>query len=437
MSVHGRFLRRARLDPSRVALEMPSTRFTYAQVRTMAASAARSLQARGVTRGSLVATGVDEGHLMIIAQLAVMLAGGAFVPIDPNFPTPRMAHMLADSQSSFVIVREGDLSKFTQAINLDTTPLGSGEKESVGDSRAPPTCIDIKDLFDGAGVDGCDARAQDEARGGGEWWSGLEEEEGRDGDVCWIYYTSGSTGPPKGVLCEHRCAVNYLDNHPLFAPYPGHETTDAQAGAQIHTDTDTDTDAQSWHDSKRRRCREAGEGEVDHGCQLLGQERGGRPRVLVPSSFTFDPSAGDIFATLAQGGVLCLASRGEMLGDLGGCLASLSITHVCSTPAVWRTVTREARELPHLRVVALGGEPMPDALVSKWAGTVTLLNLYGTTEATVYQLVRRMAVGDSPKLLGSPVCTGVGFSLLYIPAPRIARGCRVEFGPLYASPLLN
>ena len=426
--MHGRFLRCARLGPSRVALETPSKRLTYAQVRAMAASAARSLQARGVTRGCHVATGVDEGHLMIIAQLAVLLAGGAFVPIDPNFPTPRIAHMLADSQSSFVIVREGDLSKFAQAINLDTTPLGNGEKERVvGGSRAPPTCIDIMDLFVLAGVDGCDACAQDEARGGGEWWSGLEEEEGRDGDVCWIYYTSGSTGPPKGVLCEHRCAVNYLDNHPLFSPFPGLETTDAQTHAQTHTDTDTDTDAQSWHDNKRRRCREAGEEEVDHGCQLLGQERGGRPRVLVPSSFTFDPSAGDIFATLAQGGVLCLASRGEMLGDLGGCLASLSITHVCSTPAVWRTVTREARELPHLRVVALGGEPMPDALVSKWAGTVTLLNLYGTTEATVYQLVRRMAVGDSPKLLGSAVCMGVGFSL----------GCRVEFGPLYASPLLK
>jgi non-ribosomal peptide synthetase component F len=76
-----------------------------------------------------------------------------------------------------------------------------------------------------------------------------------------------------------------------------------------------------------------------------------------------------------------------MLSDLGACLSCFAITHVCSTPAVWRTVTMDPSELAHLRVVALGGEAMSDALISQWAGAVTLLNLYGTTEATVYQLV--------------------------------------------------
>ena len=75
-TVHGRFLRSARRHPSRVALELPSAQFTYAQVRAMATAAARRLQARGVARGCVVATCVDEGHLMIITQLAVLLAGG-------------------------------------------------------------------------------------------------------------------------------------------------------------------------------------------------------------------------------------------------------------------------------------------------------------------------------------------------------------------------
>ena len=80
-SVHGLFLRSVHRHPSRIALELQhgaQTRFTYAQVRTMASAAARKLRTRGVGPGSVVATFVDEGHLMIITQLAVLSAGTSF-----------------------------------------------------------------------------------------------------------------------------------------------------------------------------------------------------------------------------------------------------------------------------------------------------------------------------------------------------------------------
>ena len=114
-TVHGLFLRSASRHPKRIALQFhhnfhvcdhPSLSqtanfFTYAQVRIMATAAARVLQGRGVGPRCIVATCVDEGHLMIITQLAILLAGGAFVPVDPNFPNQRIAYMLQDSQASF------------------------------------------------------------------------------------------------------------------------------------------------------------------------------------------------------------------------------------------------------------------------------------------------------------------------------------------------
>ncbi len=62
-------------------------------------------------------------------------------------------------------------------------------------------------------------------------------------------------------------------------------------------------------------------------------------------------TAADIFGALARGYVVCVAGRGEIKSDLGGCLTSLAVTHVCSTPALWRSVClcaweegREGRE---------------------------------------------------------------------------------------------
>jgi len=342
---------------------------------------------------------------MIITQLAILLAGGAFVPIDPTFPPHRIAYIMHDSQSSFVIARGGDLSKITQAMQMDAgckdwssagclfcgTEQGVADRKKALPPRVSPVCIDVIDVIDvkdlavDVTVSGDQGRsAQEHDKEGSE---GRDEAEGSEGKaICWIYYTSGSTGQPKGVLCEHESAAAYLKNHPLFAPDTPNDATFA--------DTQVNTNA---HDSKRQCCSVVGN---EHGHPHTYADR--QLRVLVPSSFTFDPSAGDIFGTLAHGGVLCVAPRAAMLADLGGCLASFGVTHVCSTPAVWRTVTHEPGELA-LRVVALGGEPMSDAVVARWAGAVKLLNLYGTTEATVYQVLHRMREGDSPKLLGTPL----------------------------------
>ena len=131
-------------------------------------------------------------------------------------------------------------------------------------------------------------------------------------------------------------------------------------------------------------------------------------RAFVGTSNIFDPSAGLAFAALAQGAAVCVAPFAETLGRLRECIALTRATHACSTPAVWALFdtarddgalarsaqessateigARPERDCSALETVMLGGEPMPPALVREWLRRgVTLINTYGTTEATVYQ----------------------------------------------------
>ncbi|KAJ1529025.1 hypothetical protein HK405_002454, partial [Cladochytrium tenue] len=121
--------------------------------------------------------------------------------------------------------------------------------------------------------------------------------------------------------------------------------------------------------------------------------------VFVASPHTFDPALGDALAALAAGATVASARRSATFAALGKCLSSTLATHVCATPAAFGTLGDGGwgpDELPALRVVALGGEPMPAAVAARWAGRVRLLNTYGVTECCVYQTVAEVAVDAHP-----------------------------------------
>ncbi|CAE7394726.1 ppsB [Symbiodinium sp. CCMP2456] len=167
-------------------------------------------------------------------------------------------------------------------------------------------------------------------------------------DLCYVQFTSGSTGKPKGVLCEHRQAVWYALS------------------------------------------KAVAEGVDESSCLML------------TASFTFDPCQGDIFCALVSGAVLALVPRVRLLQDLTQVLRESQASHLCATPALWRLVDPDA-ELPHLRVLALGGEKMPPAIIQKWAPLLQLRNVYGVTEATVYQTAMQMTAETRPQTAGWPL----------------------------------
>ena len=167
-------------------------------------------------------------------------------------------------------------------------------------------------------------------------------------DLCYVQFTSGSTGKPKGVLCEHRQAVWYA-------------------------------------------LSKAAEEDVNESSCLL-----------LTAAFTFDPCQGDIFCALVSGAKLALAQRVRLLQDLTQVICQSEATHVCATPALWRLVDSDVH-LPRLRCLSLGGEKMPPATIQRWAGQLQLRNIYGVTEATVYQAAMQMSSETGSQVAGRPL----------------------------------
>ena len=153
-------------------------------------------------------------------------------------------------------------------------------------------------------------------------------------------------------------------------------------------------------------------------------------RVLLASAITFDPCFSDVLATFAASGTICVASRGSLHGGgMTGLLQQLKITHVLCTPTLWSTVEGDANSIEglNLKVVALGGEPIPRAMIGRWARQrrvdcsgldwaynceyPRLCATYGVTEACVYQTFGEVVLGDTSDNEQARRGNAVGFPL--------------------------
>ena len=178
--IHGLFERQAERSPDSVALACDGHELTYAELNRRANRLARGLRLSGLERGAPVGLCVERSARMMVAVLAVLKAGGAFVPLDPSYPTERLQFMLKDSGARLVILERATAAR-----------LGVGGVGTI--------------LLD------------DEGAFAGESDANLALELTGD-DLCYLLYTSGSTGRPKGVLGMHRGTTNRL--HWMWEAYP-------------------------------------------------------------------------------------------------------------------------------------------------------------------------------------------------------------------------
>eukprot|EP00440_Ansanella_granifera_P030972 gb/GFBE01033633.1/.p1 GENE.gb/GFBE01033633.1/~~gb/GFBE01033633.1/.p1 ORF type:complete len:332 (+),score=53.49 gb/GFBE01033633.1/:1-996(+) len=261
--------------------------------------------------GDVLAVAIDDGPYLALAELAAWRKGMVLVPLDPHDPVSRLQHVYSEAGASCIVTKDwGDAKKLSEVgVVLDLSlevPLDCTD--------AAPTDVDVA----------------------------LEPEA-----EAYMWFTSGSTGQPKGVLVSHRAFRNWC-----IVKNPPHAITASSI-------------------------------------------------VLIASASTFDPSIGDIFATLAVGGTVAVAPRMLFFANLGWAINRLEVTHVTCTPSLWQSL-EAALELPSLTTVCLGGERSPQPLLDSWASKLVLLNTYGTTECTVWQTLRRMRVGDRATLVGQP-----------------------------------
>ena len=177
LAVHELIEAQASRAPDRIALTWQGVGLSYGALEARANRIAHSIRARGIGRGALVGLHVKRGPDMIAAMLAVLKSGAAYVPLDPSYPSDRLAFMAADAELALLLT-EASLQPALAWPRARTLFLDSDNSHIA----AQPG---IRLARDGSSC-------------------GPE-------DPAYVIYTSGSTGKPKGVLVPHRAVVNFLE----------------------------------------------------------------------------------------------------------------------------------------------------------------------------------------------------------------------------------
>jgi len=169
-------------QPLAIALKHGQQSASFKQLQEKSNQLANRLVEQGVIRDQAVGVLFERGNDMIIAMIAIMKAGGAFLPLDPDYPTDRLAYMIEDSAASLVISDQSLRSRWEE---IDSHLLTHTQELSDSNmaSSVSPLYMDTLD------------------------WQGLSkakpEVELLPEQLAYIIYTSGSTGKPKGVAIAH------------------------------------------------------------------------------------------------------------------------------------------------------------------------------------------------------------------------------------------
>lgn len=159
--------------PDAVAISMGTKFLQYDQLNAQANQLARYLQTLGAKPGATVGIGFDRSLEMVVALLAVMKTGAAYVPLDPEFPRDRIRFMAQNASVAAVLTT----SKLSDRFDTRICRLLCPDREA--ERIAQEAEHDLSPV----------ATPQ---------------------DLAYILYTSGSTGQPKGVEIPHRALVNFL-----------------------------------------------------------------------------------------------------------------------------------------------------------------------------------------------------------------------------------
>ena len=172
--IHELFMEQAAKTPDRIALIAGKEKYTYRELDEKTNSLAQWLISQGVEEGKVVGAYLDRTAYAVISQLAVLKAGGVFLPIDHRYPNDRIEYMLKDCNVELVITDKEIGSEWNvRYINLNN--------------------YDFNDVLDRP------VKVSPEA-------------------PCYVIYTSGSTGRPKGCVLKHMGVANFCANNNIV-PY--------------------------------------------------------------------------------------------------------------------------------------------------------------------------------------------------------------------------
>ena len=294
--LHELFERQVDRSPTAPALISEGLELSYAELDARANRLAHHLRRHGVRAGSFVGLFMERSAAPIVAILACLKAGAAYVPIDPSYPADRIRLILEETEA--VVVLSGG------ALSARVGEFFSG------------LCVDVDRDAQAIAAEPASRLSRAE--------SGVQPS-----NLCYLIYTSGTTGKPKGVMAEHHHVVRFaLAFNEVCATGPD-------------------------------------------------------DRVYQGFSLGFDGSVEELWMAFSNGSALVVGTPSTpRFGDeLAQFLAEQRVSYLSTVPTLLSTMHRD---LPSLRWLVVSGEVCPPELVSRWARPgLTMLNVYGPTEATV------------------------------------------------------
>ncbi|HHO59356.1 MAG TPA: hypothetical protein ENJ64_03870, partial [Thiotrichales bacterium] len=168
-------------SPQAVALEMNALTFSYRELDERANQLAHYLRDNGVNAGSLVGVFMQRSPEMVIALYAILKAGAAYVPLDPEYPQERLRFMQEETGLTVILTQK----KLQKDLPATESSSGTGNDITI-------VCVDSQ----WPQIAQCSQQR-------------LPPSATAD-DTAYVIYTSGSTGQPKGVMNSHRGIVNRL-----------------------------------------------------------------------------------------------------------------------------------------------------------------------------------------------------------------------------------
>jgi amino acid adenylation domain-containing protein len=312
-SISERFEKVVQLYPNRIAVTSNGRGSTYAELNAQANRVARHILAKQETPGAPIALLLEPSAFAIAAVIGVLKAGDIYVPLDPTYPRARILAILDDSGAS-IIVTDAKNAELATALAAKTRSFLVAE-EMAASSAEDPRVIS--------------SPAAPMA----------------------IFYTSGSTGQPKGVVQNHRSVLH-----------------------RVMVDTN------NFHI-----CRE--------------------DRLSLISSPSFSVSLRNLFGGLLNGATVCpFEASGDGLRQLKDWLVQESVTIYFSVPTVFRQLVeniRDQTEFTCLRLIYLAGESVTKedvALYKQYFPQAILVNSLASNEAGIirqYFMDRNTVITES------------------------------------------
>ncbi|MFY9528962.1 MAG: amino acid adenylation domain-containing protein [Candidatus Acidiferrales bacterium] len=302
--LHTLFLKQVEERPHQTAVCTPHRRLTYADVYRRACAIEELLVRRDVRPNQLVAVIMEKGWEQIVGVLGILFAGGAYLPINPELPAERQRYLIERGEVKVVLTQSAMQSRLSIPTGVEVLAV---DLLKSADPGAP-----------------------------------VPRRRQKPEDLAYVIFTSGSTGLPKGVMIDHRGAVNtVLDINQRFGI----------------------------------------------GCQ---------DRALALSRLSFDLSVYDIFGLLAAGGTIVLPSFDLALdaAHWAHLIESEKVTVWNTVPTLMQLLVEEAERGAvigqSLRLIMMSGDWIPTNLSGRIRSLLPqakIVSLGGATEASIWSIL--------------------------------------------------